>query len=218
MRYLVSRLTLTLLALGMISIAPAQAQCPANIPSKTIIITNDTPTTLYPIIHTGKRPVDDWLRAQCVATSFSLTYPSDIYLYKIYVNGVDGIAPGKSVSIKVPFYSQLVQSPTGTQDLEFIDWWNGGRILLMDQADQVRIAYAADQAYTDPMRPTLKNPVSPLTPGPCVVNGSDCTQQSIFRNSALPPPSDRSQLLEFTFGDAITAGGILPYPMKLTGV
>lgn len=50
---------MALLAANGIAAGPAAAQ----IPQKQIKIFNNTNTVLYPIIYSGIRPVDDWLRA-----------------------------------------------------------------------------------------------------------------------------------------------------------
>ncbi len=52
--------------------------------------------------------------------------------YQFYINPTTGIAPGQSVFITVPLYTQLVVSPNPTVPDQYIDWWNGGTIQVFN--------------------------------------------------------------------------------------
>ncbi len=196
---------MALLAANGIAAGPAAAQ----IPQKQIKIFNNTNTVLYPIIYSGIRPVDDWLRAQFGVTDFAYKFGTT-KIYRFYVNDEFGIPPRGSATITIPFYSQLVGSPDGRNADQYIDWWNGGRILLYDQKSQIEADYKVD----------AKNPVAPITGTPCATLDwpNKCKAVNVFSAADGLPDADRSQLLEYTFADAITAGGTLPYPIKLSGV
>ncbi|MFL6796059.1 MAG: FG-GAP-like repeat-containing protein [Xanthobacteraceae bacterium] len=197
--------------------AIAFPQCDAALPCKKIRIFNNSPGPLYVIIESGERPVDEWLQAQF---NVQPNEPDRKYessqVIRVYINGAQGIPPQGSAEITVPFYSRLSPGTDGTQANQFIDWWNGGRIYFYDDTLQILKNYTLDSVQT------IANPV---TPGPCVgpVKRSCNAQPAIFfRPHADPrgvglPATDRSQLMEFTFADAITAKG-KPYTINLNGV
>jgi hypothetical protein len=219
------RLVLTgllLLALGGVSSAqtvPCPSGIPAEIPCKKIRIFNNSAAKLYVIIESGERPVDEWLQAQFNVPPSELNnrHYASSQVIRVYVNGDEGIpANGGSVDVWVPFYSRLVDgTPTGAQPNEFIDWWNGGRIYLYDDTDQIRKNYKNDG----------EKRLTPKTPGPCVSavdgNCSNSQLEIFYRPHTDPrgtglPATDRSQLMEYTFADAITVKK--PYTINLSGV
>src|SRR6266540_6183860 len=216
------RLVLTglfLLALGGVASAqtvPCPSGFPSEVPCKKIRIFNNSAAKLYVIIESGERPVDEWLQAQfnVQPSEFNSRHYASSQVIRVYVNEDEGIpANGGSVDVWVPFYSRLADgTPTGTHPNEIIDWWNGGRIYLYDDTDQIKKNYTNDKAKT----------LTPKTPGPCVsaVNGSCASQLKIFyRPHDGPtglPATDRSQLMEYTFADALTVKK--PYTINLNGV
>ena len=208
----------------------AQAQmpaCDASNPCKTIRIFNADPTnTVYPIIQRALAGFDDWLIALTDKKLLNITCPTGPGAvcfptkknYRIYVNYPDGIKPTEYADVVLPFYSRLVDSPTGQANDEFIDWWNGNRVILYEDFNQWSAARGKDAATG-----TLTGQVTPKDVSPCaILNGlTQCTAQSIFGNgdpaSVGLPATDRSQLLEHTFGDAITVKG-RPYDLKFGNV
>ena len=202
MRHLMT--VLLMLVLGGASAAQAE-----TIPLKMIRIHNNSPVTLYPIIYIGISPLDNWLIAQFGATDNAYTF-ANTKIYRTYVNDDKGIAPNDYAVVTVPFYSKLVANPDGRLPNQYIDWWNGGRIFFYDDAGQIKTDYANDS----------KSPVNNLvSPGPCFTSSWEktCVPMKVFSSAVGLPDPDRSQLMEYTFADAITANG-KPYPIKLTQV
>jgi hypothetical protein len=108
-------------------------------PNMTIVIYNNSSDyNIYPVLFAGApSATDQWMQA-CFKVPVDQIQPSDNYpyprasQYRMYINccapGENGIKPGGSVTITLPFYSPLVQKidPKGTA--QFIDWWQGGGI------------------------------------------------------------------------------------------
>jgi len=140
---------LILLGLGLFGASSASAQqtnpnpCPFNpaVPCMTIKIFNDDPDhSIYPVITVGQKgpPLagDEWMQAwfqiknKDLATHTFLTTVN----YRIYVEpeGV-GIEPGKNVTLIIPLYTQIVQTPTFPDTFlpnQYLEWWQGGRLEL----------------------------------------------------------------------------------------
>jgi hypothetical protein len=109
-------------------------------PNMTIVIYNNSAGfNIYPVLFAGApSDTDQWMRG-CFRISFNnlaanpFPRPSQ---FRMYVNCCDtnqnGIPPGGSVTITLPFYSPLVQqinpNPGPKDPLQFIDWWQGGGI------------------------------------------------------------------------------------------
>ena len=190
MRFLV---TCLLLIIGWTSASHAQ-----TIPGKTLKIYNNSNAKLFVVVESGKRDIDEWLQA-----IFNVTDDKNVYkstkVYRVYVNETRGIPAKSSVEVTLPFYSRLVQNPDGTKVNQYIDWWNGGRIYLYDDQGQIFFNYSKDAQGT----------VVPLTAAPCTTDQGDknCVASRVFSSEQGLPPGDHSQLLEYTFGDAITADG-----------
>ena len=147
--------------------------------SKTITIYNNSKSNIYPVVSTSKNSVNEWLQA-CFRTNVAL--PTN-YVYKLYVNEDKGIAPGKAVTITLPLFSQISKT-------RYITWWNGGRVVLADQTDQLR--NKADKS--------LKVPVG------VTCTGVGC-QLSVYSSDVQFPEDIYAQLSEFTFGDSIIPPG-----------
>jgi hypothetical protein len=111
----------------------------AEVPTKTITIYNNSKETIYPVLSAYIGGVDLWLQAQFkVADVNKQTFCNQDLrnisceahqsgvprLYRAYINPDKGVLPGESVSILVPFYTQLTattSAPVGTSSGEFID-------------------------------------------------------------------------------------------------
>ena len=185
---------------------------------KFIKITNNSKKEmLYPIIFSGARDEDNWLQslfglsAQQVTTDKFATK----YTYRSYVIEDQGMAPGTTIYVQVPFYSQIAAKPDPTKKDQYADWWNGGRVFFYDDKKQIE----AD--YTDPVQQLI----TPVTNGLqwCTALNAKATAclkphpLKLFRAETGFPPYDRSQLTEYTFADAVTANGP-PYPLFLNKV
>src|SRR5277367_845617 len=73
---------------------------------------------------------DPWLQA--LFNDDSNTY-AETHLTRLYIDPGNGIPPGGSVSVSVPWYSAL----TGDPD-KYVDWWNGGRAVAQPPMRSIR--------------------------------------------------------------------------------
>jgi hypothetical protein len=172
---------------------------PAPVPVKpmTFVIHNskNSKKTLYPVISTGQPPWDKWMQAEfqvCNPVSSPRKYPES-YLYRIYINGVNGIPPGGSVTVTLPMWSQLVSdAPDGSKPDEYVDWWNGQRLGLFDDPTEVKKLYDADVASNTDFE-------GPIAGSPMVTcKGCDISQQRVFRAKAAFLENIHGQLTEYT--------------------
>lgn len=199
---------------GMGAIAASTRNAP---PVKWIKLTNNTQKIVYPIVFSGARGVDEWL--QSLFQTSKARIGTDLYTskstYRSYVIEDNGMAPGTSLYVEVPFYSQLAVDPDPTKNDQYIDWWNGGRVLFYDDKAQI----VAD--YTSPGQKLE----TPLTAGlswcrTLNATGTACVNPrklKVFGAVTGFPETDLSQLTEYTFADAITANGA-PYPLAVDKV
>lgn len=175
----------------------------SNIPEKILAIYNNTNEVLYPIIETPILDVvDNWMQAQfqVPAPEVATRLFQNNRLHRTYPTP-NGLQPGQSVIVSIPFYMQAVaspQQPTGTQPDDFIDNFNAMRVYLYDvQANFLDNAYNRDLPHQDTL----------YSPGIRCISG--CTGELPTYNSGLPPTvnaipaQDPTQLLEYTFGDAV---------------
>ncbi len=176
-------------------------------PVKTIHIYNNSTRRLYPVFETNLTPADEWLQGIFKAVNIKRDTYAHPELYRVYVNPNRGIAPGASVVIDIPFYSQLVNNPKATRPNQYIDWWNGTRIYLYDDKAAVTKNHNADSA----------RPVSPLTESITCNKKSICEPLSVFFDNVGLPVNDPNQLMEYTFADVVTGVGT-PFPVDLTHV
>lgn len=206
--------TLTVTANSLNNDAPPAEGTPIQIssnssviPNKIIAFYNDSNETIYPIIEAPILTVDAWLQAQFSITDISTYKFTSTKIYRAYVNGTNGISPGQTVLVQVPFYSELVNNPTGgNQPDQYLDWWNAMRVYLYDVQSNLIQQYNQDSAH----------PVHPVTPGPSCFSG--CSGQlEVFSSTTGVPTNDPQQLTEYTFADVVTGGGT-PYPIDYTHV
>ena len=207
------------LALGCASSVAVAATAP---PSMTILIINNScevgacpsgekPYNIYPVLSTGTSKPDKYMQAILGVPSGevdSKPFPKTNQ-FRLYLNPTGkGIPPGGSLTLNLPFYSQLV--PTNevdpTKPDQYIDWWGGGRIEIFDgdgTKSEPPAALTADFSGTNPARakqvhvtpiegsalPVLSN----CTPGPCQT-------LTIFKDPAGLTNNEPSQLTEYTLG------------------
>jgi len=152
-----------------------------TIKSRTITVHNNSAGTIYPVISTSANSVNEWVQA-CRRTREN--YPTK-YVYKLYVNEGTGIAPGSSVEVTIPLYSQL-------PDQSYITWWNGGRVLLADRNDRLLIATDANNDKDS----LLATPPAGVS---CKGTKTDCNLNTYSSNSQFRD-SVYAQLSEYTFG------------------
>jgi hypothetical protein len=188
------------------------------------IINNTMKYRIYPVVTAGAKditptadnPASQWMQA-CFRVSFNnlatQRYPRDSQ-YRIYVNccntGENGIPPGGSVKITLPFYSPLVQTINPNPDTkngipaQFINWWQGGGINMFQALDSdgkppqyLSDFYTNDQANAvSPGAPNLGNKANPPT---CSTAGCGL---HFFRAPAGIDGWAPNQLIEYTMGAA----------------
>ncbi|MEP6968512.1 MAG: hypothetical protein ABI906_10570, partial [Pseudomonadota bacterium] len=185
--------------------APAGVAAPA--PTKVIHIYNNSPRKLYAVLETAMTPTDEWLQAVFRTTKVKKDTFAHTELYRVYIDPENGIAPGASASIRVPFYSQLVSNPNPRRPNQYIDWWNGGRVYLYDEESAIISNHNKDQSH----------PVTALTAGVSCAGQSVCEPLTIFSGTVGLPVNDPNQLTEYTFADVVTGLG-KPYQLDVTHV
>src|SRR5262249_5697806 len=201
--------------LGGIASATAQPIPPP--PTKTVTIVNNSPNHTFwvaleaPIIEAR----DQWLQNQFKVGNRGLQVFQTTLLYRIFVNRNAGIPPGGSVTVTLPFYTQLqdtaLDNPNlGTIKDQFIDWWSSARMFIWDGKD------AADAAFNfETLKKTtpsgdiqVKAPPADITP----IAGAalpSCTCDILIKAYHQGPARGVPfQLVEFTFADAINSGEI----------
>lgn len=155
---------------------------PMAVAPKTVTINNDSDGAIYPILAIGKNEEDQWVQG-CLRTQDP---HSSNYIYRLYVNEGQGIPPNSSVTITLPLFSEL---PAGTlPNAKYITWWNGGRVVLADRNDRLRLD--SDQRLATPASVT------------CTGEGAQCAL-SVYAGTEGLPEDIYAQLSEFTLGDSL---------------
>lgn len=62
--------------------------------------------------------------------------------YYLYVNPTTGVAPGATVSVLIPWWAHINRDKNANLD-EFVDWWNAGRIYILDDQNAASESYQA---------------------------------------------------------------------------
>lgn len=187
------------------------------------IINNTTNYNIYPVVIAGGKDdqptvatgASQWMQA-CFQTTFNglatHRYPRDSQ-YRFYVNccatGENGIPPGYSVTITLPFYSPLVQNIDPNPDTknsipaQFINWWQGGGINMFQalKSDGKPPGYLsefwkADQ--TNAVAPDSASLGAKANPPTC---GAGCNLH-FFRAPTAVDSWSPNQLIEYTFAAA----------------
>src|SRR6266540_1172763 len=186
--------------------------CPAG-PTKTITFhNNSTNDTIFPVIQVPirKDPIhptpDQWMQAQFKVTDPATQAFYSTLLYKIYVQRNTGIPPGGSVTITLPFYTQLLPadaSNLGRIDDQFIDWWNAMRIYIFDGKDAVNAAYNYSvDALGNVVKPTPVHELAGAALPSCSSDNITCESLVIVSYVNGFPLSVPVQLVEYTFACA----------------
>jgi len=201
---------------GLVWTGSADAQLAPTPPTKTITIYNNSvQRTLYPVIQApiqlGANVHDLWLQAQLGTKEADyLTRPfQTTKLYRIWINhDTGGIPPGGSVTVTVPFYTQLrpwTQANAGKLNDQFVDWWNAMRVYIFDGKDEADAAYNFSQDNPPagvPVQPVLPPyPVTPLAGAVAPACSTGCTLD--LRSYYVGfPYGVLGQLVEYTFASA----------------
>lgn len=203
--------------------APAQTP-PATPPTPMIIqIFNNSckvgkcpsgqkPYNIYPVLSTGTSTPDKYMQAVLTVPSGQVSkypYPKTSQ-FRLYMNPAgNGIPPGGSLTLSLPFYTQLV--PTAqidpTAPNQFIDWWGGGRIEIFDSDATTGAPPAALTADIKGTNPTRANQVEvtswvpgTTTPKLTACTPTPCQDLSIYRDPAGLTNNEPTQLTEYTLG------------------
>lgn len=194
------------LVLGGAAVASAQA-----VPTKTITFyNNSSDRTLYPVIQApimnGANVRDLWLQAQFNVADVTTQIFNTTQLYKIFVNRNAGVPPQTSVTLTLPFYTQLLPTTPanlGKLDDQFVDWWNAMRVYVFDGKDAADAAYnySVDRKGTV-IPPIPVNPVAGAALPACASSSTTCEPLVIKAYITGFPPSVPAQLIEYTFAAA----------------
>lgn len=188
---------------------------PRTVPVKIVNIKNNSDDKIYVVLETAKQDLldennrqhDRWLQAEFQPTKG--TYAST-YLYRAYVNPQNGIPARGSVSVTVPFYTQLESKPCPNKPDQYINWWRALRIYVYDDPGAIKNAYNTDTAKAVPISKFAPSaapvPTCPACFAPLVVYRD---QAGGDKHGVSLPPNDPSQLLEFTFAT------VTPFPQPL---
>jgi hypothetical protein len=193
-----------------------------QVPRKsTVIYNNSASETIYPMIQAPQQSVptnpDVWMQGYFAVTNTTTQTFNTTSTYEAFINKDHGIAPGKHVSITVPFYTQLKASGPGGPGAapdEYIDWWNAMRLYLFDSHTAVTNAYTY---YAGGMAPVITP--YPGAVAPTCINGNmvpcrDPVKISMYTD--IPPANIPNQLVEYTFanygGNPPTLQGTQPVP------
>jgi hypothetical protein len=226
------------LALSCASSVAVAATVP---PSMTILILNNSckvgacpsgqkPYNIYPVLSTGTSTPDKYMQAILGVPSGQVggsPFPKTNQ-FRLYLNPTgNGIPPGGSLTLTLPFYSQLV--PTNevdpTKPDQYIDWWGGGRIEIFDgdaTTGQPPAALIADFNGTNPAR-AKQVQVTPIE-GSALPVLSNCTPGlcqtlTIFKDPAGLTNNEPSQLTEYTLGALnFNVSASAPYGLDLHNV
>lgn len=188
------------LALLLATGAPAHAD---SVPLMTVKIFNDDPNHwVYPVLTTGKGSQDIWLQAFFKVPANRV--PNNLYPrgknFRIYISPSGaGIAPGQSVSITLPLYTQLVSNVVPSQPDQYMDWWNGGTIQIY-VSDTANPPKALTEALNN--RPD-EHPVTQVYSDLPSCAGTACQPLQFFSDDSDLPKNDPSQLVEYTLGARI---------------
>lgn len=183
----------------------------AQVPTKTITFyNNSSDRTLYPVIQapimSGAKVRDLWLQAQFDVADVSTQVFNTTQLYKIYVNRNGGVPPQTSVTLTIPFYTQLLPTTPATLGKvndQFIDWWNAMRVYVFDGKDAADAAYNYSVDRKGVVIPPIPvNPVAGAALPTCASSSTTCEPLVIKAYITGFPTSVPAQLIEYTFAAA----------------
>ena len=206
---------LAMTALGYGSLGHAQALTPApncsvpadvapggylKLPKMTVKITNNsTKSLLFPILSTGAtKPASFWLQAGfCVPAEYlkTRTY-TNTNVYRLYINPTTGIAPGATVTLSLPLWSQIapgpIGAPSGDEPDQYINWWQGGRVSMTLYKKAITGSLAKDKAANEKSR--FAGPVK----GSPIVTCDSCEPLVVYEAAGALPENEPGQLTEYT--------------------
>src|SRR5271155_5629323 len=180
---------------------PAKAQnCPAQPPTQTLMIFNDSDQYIFPELETGNGTPDVWIQAICQvpdSQTGTLKYGRD-KTFRFYVNPQGGIAPGQSVSITIPLFTQLGATVDPTQTDQYAEWWQGENIQIFSSPTS-----KPPRAFTEDYNSVSRSNQMPLmsrAANPTFPSCSGCQLQFFYDPDGTLPKNRPSQLFEATLG------------------
>ena len=182
-----------------------------TVPTKTITFHNNSSDhTLYPVIQapiqSGDGVRDLWLQAQFQVGNVATQVFNTTLLYRIFVNREAGVPPNSSVTVTLPFYTQLLPATAanlGTVNDQFIDWWNAMRVYVFDGKDAADAAYNYSVDRDGNIVPPLEiTPVPGAALPACASSTTTCEPLQIRAYVNGFPTSVPAQLVEYTFAAA----------------
>jgi hypothetical protein len=192
-----------------------------TVPVKIVNIKNNSGVPIYVVLETAKQDLldqnnrqhDRWLQAEF--NDLVGTYAST-YIYRAYVNPQNGITNGKSVSVKIPFYTQLESTPDPKKPDQYIDWWRALRIHVYNDPGAITNAYKTDTNSANAVKISAPSgasvPTCPACFAPLVVYRD---QRGEDEHGLSLPSIDPSQLLEFTFAIVPEFDPAFPKALKI---
>jgi hypothetical protein len=185
----------------------AKAQeCPRQPPNHTIKIYNDSKGRwIFPVLELGKEKIDEaniWMQAICKvpdSKTKTLTYRRTL-TFRFYINPTKGIAPGESVVITLPLFTQLVANVDPTQPNQYAEWWQGQNLQLFTSTSAAP-PKALKEDYDGTAREGQK-PLESEAPNPTwpTCTGASCKLDFFTDTDGTLPKNGPSQLLEATLG------------------
>jgi hypothetical protein len=208
-------LSLALLG-GWTSSVAAAVTCTTTIPCKEIWFFNNSNQTLHPVLFIGQRGVDEWIQAYTQASPAqrnTAKWPTTRDS-RVYINGKTGIAPKDTThpgyaKIRLPLLTVLLpwnDVLTGTRADSLVDWWNGGRVEIFDDAATIGAQYDIDVALKPPFGVINPAELNKKIMGNAFVQcvEGDCANLTMIQRVGDFDNSASYQLTEFTFGSAQT--------------
>jgi hypothetical protein len=198
---------LTMLA----ALACAGAASGHTVPTKTITFYNNSNAfTLYPVLQapimSGANVHDLWLQAEFDVPNLATQVFNTTVLYKIFINPKDGVAPHHSVTLTMPFYTQILaakKADYGTVPDQFIDWWNAMRVFVFNGDTAKTAAYNYGVSRTGQVvPPTVVKPIAGAAVPTCTSDTGACEPITIVSYVNGFPISVPAQLVEYTFAAA----------------
>ena len=186
---------------------PAKAQmCPAgtDVPHQTIKIFNDSLQYVFAELEVGTNDPDQWIQMACMITQTQ----AKTYHYKetlnnrFYINGNQGIAPGASVVITLPLYTQLAASVDPTKANQYAEWWQGENMQIFTSPTATPPP-SFQNYFSGQARPHQKQlqsaAANPTWPSCTDQDNNACALTFVSDTSTLPKYAP-SQLVEATLG------------------
>ena len=198
--------------------------CTTSIPCKEIWFYNNSTATLHPVLFIGRRGVDAWIQAYTQISpaqrNAGMNWPTTRDS-RVYFNGKTGIPPAGTLingvpakgyaKIRLPLLTALVKWNdvlTGTRQDSLIDWWNGGRVEIFDDAATIGTQYDIDTKLKPPQGVVDPAALNKTIGGNAFVEcvDGDCKDLTMvqFQQYGDFDNSAPYQLTEFTFGSAQT--------------